>query len=198
MKKFLTACLSLTTLILILLTLFARPFMANLVNGRVHFPRAHLNQTLTMEDGRTFGVFRRLLVDPAENRGSDRAVFKVRFQFKNLPPSLNKRLSLIPTPFLIGMKGFQEKYWTYDDDTDFFQGIYQWQTLESAENYPHSFIFRLMTQRAVKGTLAYDILPDTDLVEYIQKLSKGRSMTIPWHRETPCNSPGSVRPDFKS
>jgi hypothetical protein len=30
---------------------------------------------------------------------------------------VNKRLSIIPAPFLIGMKGFLEKCWMYDEDT---------------------------------------------------------------------------------
>ena len=105
----------------------------------------------------------------------DYAVFKVRFQFKSFGPSINKRLSMIPTPFLIGMKGFREKYWTIDETSGFFQGIYQWESKTLAEKYPSSFIFMLMTNRSVEGTLSYEILPARDLSKYIEK----RSSTSP-------------------
>jgi len=32
---------------------------------------------------------------------------------------------MIPAPFLIGMEGFREKYWTFNKTNDYFQGIYQ-------------------------------------------------------------------------
>jgi hypothetical protein len=54
------------------------------------------------------------------------AVFKVKFKFKNLSTGVNKRLSIIPAPFLMGMKGFCEKNWTINESTNYFQGIYQW------------------------------------------------------------------------
>lgn len=85
----------------------------------------------------------------------------------------NKRLSMIPAPFLMGMKGFREKYWTFNEDTDYFQGIYQWESKEIAENYPGSFIFKLMTKRAASGTLSYEIIPDMVLSKYIRELTSG-------------------------
>ena len=95
------------------------------------------------------------------------AVFKVRFKFKNLSTQANKRLSIIPVPFLMGMKGFQEKIWTINKSTNDFQGIYQWSSKEAAMRYPDTFIFKLMTKRAAPGTISYEIMPNTDLAEYI-------------------------------
>jgi len=113
-------------------------------------------------------VFRRLQVEGRNNTAEGYAVFKVRFKFKNFRPQTNKRLSMIPAPFLVGMEGFREKYWTFNKDRDYFQGIYQWESKEIAEKYPDSFIFKLMTKRAAPGTVSYEIMPDTNISEYIK------------------------------
>ena len=143
----------------------------NVISGRVHFPDEHIDSNLKMEDGKIFTVFRRLRVEGKNNVSDGCAIFKVRFKFKNLNLKTNKRLSMIPAPFLMGIKGFCEKYWTFNEDTDYFQGIYEWESEEIAEKYPDSFIFKLMTKRSAPGTLSYEIIPNTDISNYIQRLS---------------------------
>ncbi|MBL7226293.1 MAG: hypothetical protein ISS59_09170 [Desulfobacteraceae bacterium] len=175
-KKKILIFLSTFPILLILLTVFANTFILNVFSGRVHFPEKHIGQNLTMKDGKKFVVFRRLKISDKTNIANDRAVFIVRFQFRSLKSSINKRLSMIPTPFLIGMKGFREKYWTFDENSGFFQGIYQWESKEFADRYPNSFIFKLMTKRSVPGTLSYEIMSNTDLSEYIETLSSGSQM----------------------
>ncbi len=170
-KKRILIVLSTLALLLILLTVFANTLIFNVFSGRVHFPEKCIGQNLTMEDGKKFVVFRRLKISDRTNITNDNAVFKVRFQFKSFKPSINKRLSMIPTPFLIGMKGFLEKYWAFDENSGFFQGIYQWKSKEFAEKYPNSLIFKLMTNRSAKGTLSYEIIPNTELSKYIEGLS---------------------------
>jgi hypothetical protein len=71
----------------------------------------------------------------------------------------------------LGMTGFREKNWTINENTNDFQGIYQWTSREMAEHYPDTFIFKLMTKRAAPGTISYEIMPNTDLVEYISNKS---------------------------
>jgi len=116
-------------------------------------------------------VLRRLKVEGENDNAEACAVFKVRFKFKSLALKTNKQLSMIPAPFLMGMEGFREKYWTFDEQSGYFQGIYQWESKEIAEKYPESFIFKLMTKRAAPGTLSYEIIPNTDLSQYIEELS---------------------------
>lgn len=170
-KKFIL--LSTLAILLILITVFANTFLLNVFSGRVHFPEKHIGEHLTMEDGKKFIVFRRLKISDKNNNKYGFTIFKVRFKFKNLKLGVNKRLSMIPAPFLMGMKGFREKYWTFNENTGYFQGIYQWESKEFAEKYPNSFIFKLMTKRSAKGTLSYEIIPDTDLSKYVEKLSSG-------------------------
>ena len=163
--------LSVFAILLISCLIIARTTIGNVLRGSIHFPEEYVGDVLTMEDGQKFTVFRRLKVDGQGENHDNQAVFKVRFKFKNLSTGANKRLSIIPAPFLMGMKGFREKDWTINENTNDFQGIYQWSTKETAERYPDTFIFRLMTKRAAPGTVSYEILPDTDLSEYLSAAS---------------------------
>ena len=161
--------LSILTILLITCIIIARTAIGNAFCGRVHFPKEYVGEVLKLEDGQEFTVFRRLKVINKGDNPNRLAVFKVRFKFKNLKPRANKRLSMIPAPFLMGMRGFREKYWTINENTDYFQGIYQWESREMAERYPGSFIFKLMTKRSAPGTLSYEIIPNTNLSQYIEK-----------------------------
>ena len=152
-------------ILLIFCLIIARTTIGNLFRGYVHFPKEYVGDVLTMEDGQMFTVFRRLKVEGKGDNHDDLAVFKVRFKFKNLSTGANKRLSIIPAPFLMGMKGFREKNWTINEKTNDFQGIYQWTSREMAERYPNTFIFKLMTKRAAPSTVSYEIIPNTDLFQ---------------------------------
>ena len=145
-----------------------KTFTGNVIGGRVHFPKENLGKTLVMENGQKFSVFRTLTVSGKNAEAKSLAVFRVRFKFSGLSPQVNKRLSMIPAPFLMGMKGFREKNWMMDEDSGYFQGVYQWESKELAEAYPSSFIFKLMTKRAAPGTVSYEIMPDTNISEYIK------------------------------
>ena len=162
---------SIVIVILITVMIIGRSTIGNLLRGNVHFPEEYVNDVLTMEDGQRFTVFRRLTVDGNEEGQSTPAIFKVRFRFKDLSIGANKRLSIIPGPFLMGMEGFLEKDWTINEATNEFQGIYQWSSTEAAEKYPNSFIFKLMTKRAAPGTVTYEIMPNTDLSAYLSAIS---------------------------
>lgn len=166
-KKTKNIILSFVVVFILLCILVARTTITNLLKGNVHFSKELIGEVLIMEDGQEYTVFRRLIVDNAAIHSERPAIFKVRFKFKNLSIDANKRLSIIPAPFFMGMKGFMEKGWTVNEDTNDFQGIYQWSSKEIAESYPNSFIFKLMTMRAAPGTVSYEIIPDADLTDYL-------------------------------
>lgn len=167
--KIKTTLLSMVAVLGVFTIILGRNLIGNTLTGRVHFPREKVGITLNIGNKQKFVIFRRLTVDSKNAADDSPAVFRVTFKFNGLNPAINKRLSMIPTPFLIGMKGFREKCWTFNEETGYFQGIYQWESKEAAEKYPNSFILRLMVKRAVPGTVSYEILPDTDLSEYIQE-----------------------------
>jgi hypothetical protein len=81
----------------------------------------------------------------------------VRFHFARGSAKINKRLSLIPIPFILGVPGFRSKLWMLDRETGCFQGVYEWDTVAAAEAYMRSFAIRLMRQRAMPGSLSHEI-----------------------------------------
>jgi hypothetical protein len=169
--KTMNVILLIVSVLLITVLIMGRSSIGNLLKGQVHFPEEYIGEVLTMEDGQRFTVFRRLRVTGNDDGRGTPAIFKVRFRFKNLSTGANKRLSIIPAPFLVGMEGFQEKDWTINEATNDFQGIYQWSSHEAAQKYPESFIFKLMTKRAAPSTVKYEIMPDTDLSDYLSTIS---------------------------
>ena len=144
-------------------TIFKRFF-----GGQIYFPKEYAGMILSMENGEKFHVIRDIRVIPKKSPKKSVAVFIVRFKFSGLPQAVNKRLSIFPTPFLLDNPGFLEKIWTVSND-GYFQGIYQWDSKESAESYPQSFIYKLMTKRSKKGTLSYEVIPNTILSQYIER-----------------------------
>ncbi len=166
-KKTKVALLFIAAVLFLFFVTIGKIFVGNILSGRVHFPKQYVGEKLTMADGQKFTVFRRLRVDGKGDNPDSLAVFKVKFRFKNLSIRANKRLSIIPAPFLMGMKGFREKNWTIDESTNEFQGIYQWSSKEIAERYPDTFIFKIMTQRSTPGTVSYEIIPNTELFQYL-------------------------------
>ena len=143
--------------------------ISNIFGGYVQFPKDYIGKIFTMEDGQEFSAFRHLAVDPKRGNDISCAIFIVRFKFSKLPLSINKRLSLFPTPFLIAMPGFRQKIWTINEK-GFFQGIYEWESREYAEKYPESLIFKMMTKRSAVGTLSYEVIPNTLLSHFVKKL----------------------------
>jgi len=128
-----------------------------------------MGKILLTEDGQEFQVIRNLIVDPKNGSEKSLAVFKVRFKFSSLPLHVNKRLSMIPVPFLIAIPGFRQKIWAVTED-GYFQGIYQWASEEIAEKYPQSFIFKVMTKRSAENTLSSEFIPNMLLSEFIESL----------------------------
>jgi hypothetical protein len=127
-----------------------------LLQGRIHFPKDCLGETV--DEGEEFEIFRHMRLDPTKDQPEKPgAIFKVRFRFASMSPEMNKRTSLIPIPFIVAQPGFRSKMWALGRETGEFQGVYEWDTIASAENYWTSFPMKLMKRRAVPESLSYEI-----------------------------------------
>lgn len=169
-KKLKIALFTFTAVLSLIFLVAARTAIGNVLRGRVHLPKKYIGEVLTMEDGQKYKVFRILKVDSKDDDTDGWAVFKVRFKFKNLSVDANKKLSIIPAPFLMGMEGFREKNWTINEKKNYFQGIYQFSSVETAERYPDTFIFKAMVKRAESETVSYEIIPNTELSKYLSNI----------------------------
>jgi len=129
------------------------------LRGRIHFTNDCIGDVHQGPDEK-FVIFRKLVLDPSEAQPEKPgAVFTVRFHFASLSAGANKRLSLIPAPFIVAQPGFRSKTWMLGQDTGMFQGVYEWDSVGDAEAYWTSFPLRLMKKRAVPGSVFYEIAP---------------------------------------
>jgi len=129
-----------------------------LIQGRIHFPKDRLGEIVDEGEGEDFEIFRQMTLDPGKDQpDKPGAVFKVRFRFASMSPEMNKRTSRIPIPFIVAQPGFRSKMWALGRESGEFQGIYEWDTVASAESYWTSFPMKLMKRRAVPESLSYEI-----------------------------------------
>lgn len=139
------------------------PFLITRATGlllarRVHFPKDRIGEVVEHHGAEDFIVFRQVVVDPPRGQYQrPRATLKVRFHFRNFSPRVNKILSLIPIPFIIAQPGFRSKTWMLGRETGMFQGVYEWETTEDADNYWTSFPLNLMKKRAIPESLIYTV-----------------------------------------
>lgn len=126
------------------------------LSGRVHFPGDRLEESVPGEE--TYKIFRQVVVDPSTGQPQrPGAIFKVCFHFAKFSTKTNITLSWIPVPFIIAQPGFRSKTWLLGQKTGVFRGLYEWDTVEDAENYWTSFPMKLMKKRAAPDSLTYSI-----------------------------------------
>jgi hypothetical protein len=146
--------------------------IGNVLRGRVHFPKEHRGKTLRMDDGQVFTIFRHVRLNRSKyNSEATLPVFIVRFKFAKLSQKANKLMSLIPIPLIVGFPGFREKIWMVNEETGYWQGMYQWESEQTIEDYQQSFVLGMMNKRSVQTSLSCTILPHTRVSEYIEKHS---------------------------
>jgi protein-S-isoprenylcysteine O-methyltransferase Ste14 len=134
--------------------------------GRLRFHRRYVGATLVMGDRRTFRVFRHLSLagSPAPDRP---ALLFVRFRFARLPERWNRLLSLMPVPAIGGYPGFRAKVWM-SGAGGWWQGVYEWQSVQAARSYRASLVFRTMERRAAPGTVSTAMVEGRRLGEWLE------------------------------
>jgi protein-S-isoprenylcysteine O-methyltransferase Ste14 len=141
--------------------------VGNLLIGRIRFPRDHLGRTIKMEDGQRFTVFRHMT--RSRRRNENNAVFVVRFKFAKYSQKANRRLSLIPIPLIAGFPGFLDKIWMVNEETGYWQGVYQWDSEQSVKQYQRSFVLGIMNRRALPSTVTSRAHAKTSLHDYLNE-----------------------------
>jgi hypothetical protein len=90
-----------------------------IILGRVHFPQDLIGTIIN--ENEDFVVFRKVVLDPpGQQPMMPRAIFKVYFHFARFSLDVNKKLSLIPIPFIIAQPGFISKTWLFGKHTGMF------------------------------------------------------------------------------
>ena len=133
-----------------------------LLTGRVQFPKERVGGTITREDGQTFTIFREATMKRKSNQpASPDGVFQVWFHTKMAAPKTIKMSCATLLGFL-GLPGFRSKLWLYNETTGEFGGIYEWDTVQDADNYDKSYAMKFSHWRSVPGKFWTAVFPQTD------------------------------------
>lgn len=141
----------------------------NLLFFILRFPQKFRDRNVRMEDGIAFKIFRHMSL-MTKKRSTAESIFIVRFKFKKFSHDNNIKLSMIPILMIAGFPGFKEKLWMIDWETDYWQGIYQWDDLDAIEKYKKSFVLKIMNKRACDNTISYRIIPGKNIEDYLQNI----------------------------
>jgi len=141
-------------------------FIRNLllvITGRVNYINKDIGKDITMEDGKIYTVFRRVVIKRFfyKNRKPE-GLFIIRFKPTGVTVEENIRYSRKAMLFFQGFKGFRSKYWTVDYKTGECQGIYEWDAYEDAVRYSKSIAVKVMTNRSEKESVSFNVLENTE------------------------------------
>jgi hypothetical protein len=129
-------------------------------SGRLRSPRDRVGQTFRNADGHEFVIFRETVLDslPDAPRKPE-AMFRVQFQVSKIVPWRDRLVIAMKSPIFVGLPGFRSKLWMVDEKNSTYQGVYEWDRLQDAENYVRSASMDFMANVAVPGGLSYEIVP---------------------------------------
>ena len=142
--------------------------LGRLLLGRLRYSKQYLGNSVKMEDGREFTIFRHITTYPLKEREKT-TVFIVSFKFARLSHKVNKIASIIPMLLITGFPGFNTKMYAVNNETGYWQGMYQWKSKQALKEYKKSFVYKMMNKRAIKGTLSSMEFDNQQLIEYIEK-----------------------------
>jgi len=138
-----------------------------LLTGRLGLSREFKGRETVSGDGQVFTIFRQIKKRKA--RFSDSHVtFVVSFRFAHLSHRANKLASIIPMLVIAGSPGFVQKIYAVNKENGYWQGMYEWRSLNHLEAYKKSLVYRMMNKRTLKGTLQSYTIQNGHLLDLIQ------------------------------
>ena len=145
--------------------------VGRLLIGKVKLSKDFVQDTIKMDDGQDFTIFRHITVFPLED--VEQAVtFIVRFKFARLSHTANRFVSIIPMLLITGFPGFQTKMYAVNTENGYWQGMYQWKTKQHLDDYLKSFVYKMMNKRAKPETIRSWEYGNQLLLNYIDKHKK--------------------------
>lgn len=140
--------------------------IGRLLTGKLKLLKLYRKDTVKMEDGQEFKIFRHITVSPVEE--NEQAVtFIVRFKFARLSHNANRFASIIPMLLITGFPGFQTKMYAVNKENGYWQGMYQWKTPKHLEAYLNSFVYKMMNKRAIKESIRSHEIENQQLDDFI-------------------------------
>jgi hypothetical protein len=135
--------------------------------GKLKLNDRYHSKTVEMQDSGKFTIFRHIS-QRNEMLFAAGTVFIVRFKFARLSHRANKKASVIPMLMIAGFPGFVQKIYAVNPQNGYWQGMYQWESSQSLEEYKKSFVFRIMNKRAVPETVSSFEIENEKLSNFIE------------------------------
>jgi hypothetical protein len=111
-----------------------------------------MDQIIEMDDDSKFEIFRHI-TKKKFSFNSKYTMFIVSFKFSHLSHKANKLASIVPMLLITGFPGFVKKIYAVNHKNGYWQGMYQWESLENLEEYKTSFVFKVMNKRAIPESI---------------------------------------------
>ncbi|MFC2126699.1 hypothetical protein ACFLU5_18085 [Bacteroidota bacterium] len=141
--------------------------LIRLIAGNLRYSKTYLGNTVIMEDGSEFRIFRHITIHPL-NQDNSTIVFIVRFKFAHLSHNANKLASIIPMLLITGFPGFITKMYAVNLINGYWQGMYQWKSADHLQEYKKSFVFRIMNKRAIRDSISSSEFQNPNLIDLIE------------------------------
>ena len=87
-----------------------------------------------MEDDQEYVIFRHITASTSIGSETD-TIFIVSFKFARLSHKANKIASIIPMLLITGFPGFRTKMYAVNNETGYWQGMYQWKSEQALAEY---------------------------------------------------------------
>lgn len=123
-----------------------------LLSGELRLSDQFIGNIVEMDENSNYEIFRHITNKQVESDFKS-TVFIVSFKFSKLSHKANKRASIIPMLLITGFPGFVKKIYAVNHKNGYWQGMYQWASVEDLEEYKKSFVFKVMNKRAVPGSI---------------------------------------------
>jgi hypothetical protein len=148
--------------------------LLDILAGNLKMSQEFVGCETISDDGKPFIIFRHIKKRKLEFF-DDRTTFVVKFKFARLSHQANKLASIIPMLLIAGFPGFVQKFYAVNNDSGYWQGMYEWKSVNHLEDYKQSFVYRMMNRRALKGTVQSRTISNCHLTDLIEpeKAKKG-------------------------
>lgn len=123
-----------------------------LLIGKLRLSKQFLGKTIVMDKNSNYQIFRHIKNTEVDS-DLKATVFIVSFKFSHLSHKANKLTSIIPMLLITGFPGFIEKIYAVNHENGYWQGMYQWESIENLEQYKNSFVFKVMKKRAIPESI---------------------------------------------
>lgn len=129
------------------------------LNKQLSYTKRNVGKKVPIMKDQIHTVFKEIyLQDSNHKRKEGHAVFHVIFHSSTKKRSLLFKNANSTIPFFIGLPGFCNKQFLINEKEKTFAGNYEWETIDHAKNYAHSFAVSSMAKSSYPFPLTYQII----------------------------------------